>query len=37
MDYEVGTCEKCGGKLIYIHCLDIVVCEESCEEEEEDK
>ena len=25
MDYEVGYCENCGGRLIYIHCLDEVV------------
>jgi hypothetical protein len=36
MDYEVGYCENCGGRLVYIHCLDEVVCEEHCEEEEEE-
>ena len=33
-DHEVGYCEKCGGRLIYIYCLDKVVCED-CEEDEE--
>ena len=36
MDYEVGTCENCGGRLYYIYCLDAVVCEEHCEEEGEE-
>ena len=35
MDYEVGICKECGGRLIYIHCLDVVVCED-CEESEEE-
>lgn len=34
MDYEVGICDNCGGKLVYIHCLDEVICEEHCEDEE---
>lgn len=35
MDYEVGICENCGGRLIYIDCLDTVKCEEYCVDEEE--
>lgn len=35
MDYETGTCPNCGGRLVYIHCLDEVICEEHCNEEEE--
>lgn len=34
MDYEVGVCENCGGTLIYIHCLDEVICEDYCTEED---
>lgn len=36
MDYEIGTCPNCGGRLVYIHCLDEVICEEHCNEEEEE-
>ena len=33
VDYEVGTCENCGGRLIYVYCLDEVKCEDYCMEE----
>lgn len=36
MDYEVGYCKNCGGRLIYIHCFNEVYCEEHCEENEDD-
>ena len=35
MDYEVGTCKNCGGRLFYIYSIDKVQCEEYCDEEEE--
>jgi hypothetical protein len=37
MDYEVGTCENCGGRLFYIYCLDEVKCEEYCMEDCEEE
>ena len=33
MDYEVGTCENCGGRLVYICCTDEIICEDYCIEE----
>lgn len=34
MDYKVGIYENCGGRLVYISCLDEVKCEEGCMDEE---
>ena len=33
MDYEVGTCGDCGGKLIYISCFEAVICD-TCSEDD---
>ena len=36
MDHEIGTCVNCGGRLEYIYCLDIVMCDTCTEDDDED-
>lgn len=35
MDYETNICPECGGNLIYIECLNEIICD-TCEYEQEE-
>ena len=36
MDYEVGTCENCGGRLEYVYRWDAIMCD-TCSMEDDDE